>query len=629
MTNKQKKMEHSNKQIKSIIDDPDIPTAHGIINNKQDVETKINQIQNEISEWNEKRRHTIMEHVPKHNAISQLTSSSSSSLLPSSMSTQQYGHQHQHQHKHQYDDTRVRDYKHMRPIQKRAMERRKKKNKFNQRHEEKMAQLELRQMEHAMATADAELILQTEESGLLEPENDMEKTRKVTQKELKYKYLSENNAKQIFDLTLEQYGPYGMSYDRSGKCGLLYGKRGHVSILNCQQLSLNCEMNVNEIVRDATFLHNDSMFALAQKKHVYIYDDTGAEIHHMEGHQDPFALQFLPYHWLLASIGRAGYLTYTDTSTGQFISKHRTRLGPCSVMKQNPQNAVLHLGHGNGIVTLYSPAQSESLIKINAHYGGPIRDLAIDPTGKYMVTAGADSKLKVWDLRTWKHLHTYTCYFAPPSTIDISQRGILGVGHGVHNTFWSSDMYTTKVKEPYMTHTTSSIVETLRFRPFEDVCGIGHINGYSSIVIPGSGEPNLDSMEYNTNPYQDKKQRREAVVKSLLDKLSPDMIALDPDVIGTIESDLQARQAEYNEKVEEANQKKQDAKRNKIKHKMRGKNKIGKKIKRKQQNVIDANVEKWKQSLKEQTKDKKRKNDEMDDTIQTNDAPSALKRFFS
>lgn len=587
-------------------DDPNgsIPISHGILPSKKDLKENLTKIKKEIlPQMPQSRLETIQQHLPENNNLTKT--------------------------KKQYSDDQIRDYKNMTSIQKKAMKRRQVKNSHTKRHKAKMAQLELRQYEHAMAAADAELILNTEESGMLEPEHEMEKTWKVTQKELKHKHLSENNARQIFDLRLHQYGPYGMSYDRSGKMGILYGKRGHISLMDCQELSLGCEFHLNETVRDATFLHNDSMFALAQKKHVYIYDDNGAEIHKLENHTDPFALQFLPYHWLLASVGRTGYLMYTDTSTGNFVSKHRTRMGPCSVMKQNPQNAILHLGHGNGVVSLYSPAQSDALVKIQCHYGGPVRDLAIDQTGKYMLTAGADSKLKVWDLRTWKHLHTYSCNYAPPTSVDISQRGIVGIGHGVHTTFWSNQMFTTKVKEPYMVHQTTSAVETLRFRPFEDVCGVGLSDGFSSMVIPGSGEANLDSLEYHTNPYADTKQRRESEVRALLEKLSPDMISLDPNTFGTIELDQEARQMELNERIEEANRKKNEKK--KAKNKMRGKNKISKKIKRKQKNVIDANTEKLKQSLKDSEKDlndKKRKSDEMEENEKKEAAPAALKRFF-
>ncbi len=58
----------------------------------------------------------------------------------------------------------------------------------------------------------------------------------------------------------------------------------------------------------------------------------------------------------------------------------------------------------------------------------------------------------------------------------------------------------------------------LGFGPYEDVLGIGHSKGVSSIIVPGSGEANFDSFE--ANPYQSTKQRREAAVHSLLEKVN-------------------------------------------------------------------------------------------------------------
>jgi len=68
-------------------------------------------------------------------------------------------------------------------------------------------------------------------------------------------------------------------------------------------------------------------------------------------------------------------------------------------------------------------------------------------------------------------------------------------------------------------HFLGADIADIHFTPYEDVMGIGHSLGVSSIIVPGSGEPNFDSFE--ANPYQTNKQLREATVHSLLEKVIP------------------------------------------------------------------------------------------------------------
>lgn len=75
-----------------------------------------------------------------------------------------------------------------------------------------------------------------------------------------------------------------------------------------------------------------------------------------------------------------GFLQYLDVSVGKEIAAICTKMGRLDVMAQNPYNAVIHLGHPNGTVSLWSPNQKEPLVKLLCHRGA-VRSLAVDKTG--------------------------------------------------------------------------------------------------------------------------------------------------------------------------------------------------------------------------------------------------------
>jgi len=268
-----------------------------------------------------------------------------------------------------------------------------------------------------------------------------------------------------------------------------------------------------------------------KKKYIYIYDNKGTEIHCLKKHLVVNKLQYLPYHFLLLSVGETGILRYQDISTGQLIIELKTKLGPCNTFAQNPYNAITLLGHYNGTVTMWSPNITTPLVKILCHRA-PVKSIAVDNRGLYMVTTALDGQMKVWDVRNYKELHSYYTPI-PATSIAISQKDILAVSWGTHVQLWK-DAFTTKATSPYMSHTVKGAqIHDISYCPYEDVLGIGHAKGFSSIIVPGSGEPNYDYFEANL--FETNKQRRETEVHSLLEKIQPEMITLTPGVIGKMD----------------------------------------------------------------------------------------------
>ncbi|GMR47949.1 hypothetical protein PMAYCL1PPCAC_18144, partial [Pristionchus mayeri] len=384
-------------------------------------------------------------------------------------------------------------------------------------------------------------ILNVEEDGFLDTE-DGECSYNIGQKEIAQS-VDVASATKSFGLLLPQFGPYRLNYSSNGRFLVLGGRKGHVAALDWQTKKLLFETNVLEKVNDIQFLHTETMLAVAQKNYSYIYDNTGTELHCLKNLFGVERLAFLPRHFLLVGSTKTSYLHWLDVSVGAIVSSTLTRSGPLDVMTVNPANAIIHTGHHNGTIALWSPNVKEPLVRVLAHHSS-LRGIAVDPNGVYMYSTAVDQKLRVWDLRMHRQLHSYSLPHGL-NEVAVSQKGLVACGIG--NTVQIfKDVSTGICAQPYLVHKPGGLISNLEFVPFEDVLGVGHGGGFASMLVPGAGEANVDALR--NNPYETKKQRREREVKQLLDKISPDLISLDPNEINRVntealEEDIQKKQS--------------------------------------------------------------------------------------
>jgi U3 small nucleolar RNA-associated protein 7 len=155
-----------------------------------------------------------------------------------------------------------------------------------------------------------------------------------------------------------------------------------------------------------------------------------------------------------------------------------------------------------GVVTLWSPNVQEPLVKMLCHRSA-IKSLAINQTGNYMITSGLDHLLNVWDLRTYKQLKSIKLP-SGASSLAFSQKNLIAASLRDEIVVFKHNLLeTTREKhkkdesdeilieslnenEVYLKHRLNSAsIQNLQFCPYEDVLGIGHSNGISSILVPG------------------------------------------------------------------------------------------------------------------------------------------------
>lgn len=371
-------------------------------------------------------------------------------------------------------------------------------------------------------SARAEILL-NEEDGFIIPDEG-EETIEYTQSDIKQN-VDITSATKSFKLNLEEFGPYHINYTRNGRHLLLGGRKGHIAAFDWISKKLYCEFSVMEEIYDIQWLHLETMFAVAQKKWVHFYDNKGTEVHCVKKMHGVTQMEFLPYHFLLATGSNEGWLKWLDVSIGEMVAEYRSLDDKISIMKQNPSNAVICVGSAKGVVSMWSPSVNKPLARILCH-SSPITAMAFNSSGSKIVTTGLDRKIKLWDSRNYSEPLSQYVTKLPVNHVALSQRNVMAISMGdVCEVFRNINLGNLSSINSYLRHIDAAPITAMEFVPYEDILGIGSQKGFSSILVPGAGEANFDSLEQN--PFRTKKQRREHEVKALLEKVPADLITLD------------------------------------------------------------------------------------------------------
>ncbi|KAH9751906.1 WD REPEATS REGION domain-containing protein [Citrus sinensis] len=444
------------------------------------------------------------------------------------------------------------------------------------------------------------------EGGYLEAEG-VEKTWRIKQEAIarEVDILSSRNQ---YDIMLPELGPYTLDFTSSGRYMAAAGCKGHLAVVDMNNMNLVKEIQISQYY----FAYSNGVIFFVCTSRFYLgrlngYTDcllvcSGTLIFTTEmalnfivqrrvrftcrisiflaEHGEVLKLQFL-----LASINKLGQLRYQNVTMGEIVGNFWTGLGRTDVIRVNPFNGVVSLGHSGGTVTMWKPTTAALLIKMLCHQG-PVSALAFHPNGHLMATSGKDCKIKIWDLRKYEVLQTLPGH---AKTLDFSRKGYQ--------------------------------IGKVSFRPYEDVLGIGHSMGVSGILIPGSGEPNFDS--WVANPFETSKQRREKEVHSLLDKLPPETIMLNPSKIGTVREAKKKEKPTKQEREDEMEAAVEAVKGFVWKNKTKGRNKPSKKAKKKQELVAKAKRPFLDQQLKEEQSLSKKKQKLSEEV----ELPASLRRF--
>ncbi|PRP76920.1 hypothetical protein PROFUN_06198 [Planoprotostelium fungivorum] len=425
---------------------------------------------------------------------------------------------------------------------------------------EEEEELKQRQDER-VASADVWKYIEPASRGMLVV--DSGETKDITQRDLR-RSVNVLTASKMFNLDLPDTGPYNIDYDMSGRHLLMGSMRGHMALVNWGDKKLIQELQLDEPIHAVQFFHNETMWACAAEEKVGIYNAGGIQITKLKT-KGIRQMSFLPYHFLLVtSSPNRKIIEYRDVSLGgKVVMETTNKTLNTSCMKVNPYNALIGVGTKSGTVCTWSPNSNVPIEQLFAHRG-TIRGLEYSRDGMQMVTGGDDGMVRVWDVRKidkpMSEMELAKTRII--KSMHLSATGLLALSYDDFVQVYDNVLTGhTDITKPYMQHRLKKKqqVQQIRFTPFEDILGIGHSGGYSSIVIPGSGEAKVDTSEVNL--FGNIRSRNQKEVQMLLEKIPYEMIISDPKLIGAAFFNAADKtKEELNASTGQPNQKKKTAK---------------------------------------------------------------------
>ena len=177
----------------------------------------------------------------------------------------------------------------------------------------------------ALETQQNLLQLAADDAGSIQITDPLEKTWRISQAEIQSS-VGVEAAKGRRELTFGPgQGARRIKWTRNGRHMVFISGKGGTKVSSIDwlggkvhsEVDLTAGSNLSgaggnggggEGARDVTFLQDQSFYAVAQKRNVFVYDKDGVEVHRLGNIVDPLRLEFLPWHWLLVAIvGISGF----------------------------------------------------------------------------------------------------------------------------------------------------------------------------------------------------------------------------------------------------------------------------------------------------------------------------------